>query len=116
MITKYIYLNSDSDARDCPIFCVRVGASQREQCALADLLVAALVDDSIFFCKVTREAQEFVLRLMQQNPQREIYECSAAALLRLRKSANSENVKNLSAQFRARAERTALATHQKLKS
>lgn len=116
MITKYVYLKSSTDAHDAPIFNVRVGSSAREQIALAGLLTMALADDDIFFCKVTAEAQEFLLRLMDQNPQRDIYECSAAALLKLANCANSAHVKNLSRQFRARAERTAVATHQKLKS
>lgn len=115
MITKYIFLYSTSDAHDCPIFNVRVGSSQREQNALLELLAEALFDDDLFFYRVDEKAQEFVLRLMEQNPNREIYECSAAALLKLRKCANSAHVKNLSRQFRTRSERTAIATHQKLK-
>lgn len=115
MITKFIFLKSSTDAHDSPIFNVRAGSSAREQLALAGLLARALGDNDIFFCKVTAQAQEFILRLMEQNPQREVYECSAAALLKLVNCANSENVKNLSRQFRARSERTAIATHQKLK-
>ena len=116
MITKYIYLNSSTDAHDCPLFNVRVGTSQREQNALMELLAEAIFNDDIYFCRVDAEAQEFTLRLIEQNPNRDIYECSAAALLKLRKCANSENVKNLSRQFRARAEQTAIATHQNLKT
>ena len=115
MITKYIYLNSSTDAHDCPLFNVRVGTSQREQNALMELLAEAIFNDEIYFCRVDAESQEFILRLMEQNPNREIYECSAAALLKLRKCANSAHVKNLSRQFRTRSERTAIATHQKLK-
>lgn len=116
MITKYLFLYSTSDAHDCPIFNVRVGSSQQEQNALLELLAEALIDDDMFFYRVDEKSQEFALRLLKQNPNREIYECSAAALLKLRKCANSENVKNLSRQFRAREEQTAIATHQKLKS
>lgn len=116
MITKYLFLYSTTDAHDCPIFNVRVGSSQREQNALLELLAESLFNDDIFFYRVDEKAQEFMLRLMEQNPNRDIYECSAAALLKLRKCANSAHVKNLSRQFRARAEQTAIATHQKLKS
>ena len=116
MIAKYIFLYSTSDAHDCPIFKVRVGSSQREQNALLELLTEALLDDNLFLYRVDEKAQEFVLRLMEQNQNREIYECSAAALLKLRKCANSAHVENLSRQFRTRSERTAIATHQKLKS
>lgn len=116
MITKYLFLYSTSDARDCPIFNVRVGSSQREQNALLELLTEALLDDDMFFYRVDEKSLEFALRLLEQNPNREIYECSAAALIKIRKCANSAHVKNLSRQFRARAEQTAIATHQKLKS
>lgn len=115
MITKYIFLYSTSDAHDCPIFNVRVGTSQREQNALLELLAEALFDDDMYFYRVDEKSQEFALRLMEQNPNREIYECSAAALLKIRKCANSAHVKNLSRQFRTRSERTAIETHQKLK-
>lgn len=116
MDTKYLLIYSTSDAQVCQIYNVRVGSSQREQNALLELLAEALFDDDLFFYRVDEKAQEFVLRLMEQNPNREIYECSAAALLKLRKCANSAHVKNLSRQFRTRSERTAIATHQKLKS
>lgn len=115
MITKYIFLYSTSDAHDCPIYNVRVGSSLREQYALLELMAEGLLDNDIYFYRVDEKSQEFVLRLMEQNPNREIYECSAAALLKLRKCANSAHVKNLSRQFRARSERTAIATHKKLK-
>lgn len=115
MVTKYLFLYSTSDAHDCPIYNVRVGSSQREQKALLELLTESLLDDDMFFYRVDEKAQEFVVQLMEQNPNREIYECSAAALLKLRKCANSAHVKNLSRQFRTRYERTAIATHQKLK-
>lgn len=116
MVTKYIFLYSTSDAHDCPIFIVRVGSSQREKNALLELLAEALFDDDMFFYRVDEKSQEFVLRIMEQNPIREIYECSAADLVKLRKCANSAHVKNLSHQFRTRSERAAIATLQKLKS
>lgn len=114
MKEKVFLVVCESD--DCPIFNVRVGSSQREQNALLELLTEALSDDDMFFYRVDEKSQEFALRLLEQNPNREIYECSAAALLKIRKCANSAHVKNLSRQFRARAEQTAIATHQKLKS
>lgn len=116
MITKYLFLYSTSDAHDCPIYNVRVGSSQREQKALLELLAEALFDDDMYFYRVDEKSQEFALRLMEQNPNREIYECSAAALLKIRKCANSAHVKNLSRQFRNHSERTKIATHQKIKS
>lgn len=116
MNTKYLLLYSTSDAQDCPIFNVRVGSSQREQNALLELLAEALLDDDLFLYRVDEKSQEFALRHMEQNPNSEIYECSAAALLKLRKCANSAHVKNLSSQFRTRSGRSAIATHQKLKS
>ena len=116
MITKYLFIYSTSDAHDCPIYNVRVGSSLREQYAILELMAEALFDDDMYFYRVDEKSQEFVLRLMEQNPNREVYECSAAALLKLRKCANSAHVKNLSRQFRNRSERTKITTNQKLKS
>ena len=116
MVTKYIFLYSTSDAHDCTIFNVRVGSSQREKNALLELLAEALFDHDMFFYRVDEKSQEFVLRIMEQIPNRVIYECSAADLLKLRKCANSAYVKNLSRQFRTRSGRAAIATLQKLKS
>lgn len=112
MTHRYYFIKSQGDATAAPIFIVKAGESQRELSALADLHVAALVSNDIYFCAESPEVLKFVNRLFWQNPNREFYETSAVKMRAiLRGHANADNAKNLSQQIRSRKMFTAIATH-----
>lgn len=112
MTHRYYFIKSADDATAAPIYIVKAGESQREISALADLHVAALVSDDIYFCAESPEVLRFVSRLFWQNPNREFYEASAAKMRAILKGrANAGDAKNLSQQIRSRKMLTAIATH-----
>lgn len=112
MTHRYYFIKSEGDASSAPVFIVKAGESQRELSALADLHVAALVSNDIYFCAEAPEVLRFVNRLFWQNPNREFYEASAVKMRAfLRGHANAGDAKNLSEQVRARKMFTAIATH-----
>lgn len=112
MTHRYYFIKSQDDATAAPIFIVKAGESQRELSALADLHVAALVSNDIYFCVESPEVLKFVNRLFWQNPNREFYETSAVKMRAiLRGHANAGDAKNLSQQIRSRKMFTAIATH-----
>ncbi len=112
MTHRYYFIRSQGDASDAPIFIVKVGESQRELSALADLSVAALESDEIYFCPESPEVLKFINRLFWSNPNREFYETTAVKMRAiLRGHANADYAKNLSQQVRTRAMFTAIATH-----
>lgn len=112
MTHRYYLIKSQGDASAAPIYIVKAGESQRELSALADLHVAALVSNDIYFCAESPEVLKFVNRLFWQNPNREFYETTAVKMRAiLRGHANADYAKNLSQQVRTRAMFTAIATH-----
>ena len=112
MTHRYYFIKSQGDASAAPVFIVKAGESQRELSALADLHVAALVSDDIYFCAEAPEVLRFVNRLFWQNPNREFFETTAVKMRAILKGrANAGDAKNLSQQVRSRKMLTAIATH-----
>lgn len=112
MTHRYYFIKSQGDATAAPIFIVKAGESQRELSALADLHVAALISNDIYFCQESPEVLKFIEQMFWSNPNREFYETTAVKMRAiLRGHANADNAKNLSQQIRSRKMFTAIATH-----
>lgn len=116
MKSIHYLIKSNTDATASPLLVVPVGTSKREQSAHAQLAALALVDNTIYYCRKDDESQSFIARLLEQNPEREIYRVSPSVALRfVENGAIAGNVKNLSFRYRLNAQRTASRTHSNFK-
>mgnify|MGYP000355200184 FL=1 len=105
-------LQSTTDATTCALLVVAVGTSKADQHAHAELAARALVDDSLYYCVKDETSQVFVERLLEQNPDREIYRVTPRQALRfIENRAIADYVKNLSYAFRALSSMTKRKTH-----
>lgn len=105
-------LKSTTDATTCALLVVAVGSSKVDQHAHAELAARALVDDSLYYCVKDETSQMFVARLLEQNPEREIYRVTPRQALRfIENRAIADYVKNLSYAFRALENMTRRKTH-----
>lgn len=105
-------LRSTTDATTCPLLVVAVGTSKADQHAHAELAARALVDNSLYYCVKDETSQEFVARLLGQNPDREVYRVTPRQALRfIENRALADYVKNLSVAFRALSSMTRRKTH-----
>lgn len=106
-------LQSTTDATTCPLLVVAVGTSKADQHAHAELAARALVDDSLYYCIKDETSEVFIARLLEQNPEREIYRVTPRQAIRfIENRALADYVKNLSFAFRALRSMTRLETHQ----
>lgn len=111
---KHIHylLQSTTDATACALLVVAVGTSKADQHAHAELAARALVDNSLYYCVKDETSQEFVARLLEQNPDREIYRVTPRQAIRfIENRAIADYVKNLSVAFRALSSMTRRKTH-----
>lgn len=109
-------LQSTTDATTCALLVVAVGTSKADQHAHAELAARALVDNSLYYCIKDETSQMFVARLLEQNPDREIYRVTPRQALRfIENRAMASYVKNLSYAFRALRSMTKIETHQSTK-
>lgn len=105
-------LQSTTDATTCALLVVAVGTSKADQLAHAELAARALVDNSLYYCVKDETSQEFVARLLEQNPEREIYRVSPRQAIRfIENRAMADYVKNLGLAFRALSSMTKRRTH-----
>ena len=105
-------LQSTTDATTCALLVVAVGTSKADQHAHSELAARALVDDSLYYCVKDETSQVFVARLLEQNPDREIYRVTPRQALRfIENRAIADYVKNLSYAFRALSSMTKRKTH-----
>lgn len=106
-------LQSTTDATSCALLVVAVGTSKADQHAHAELAARALVDNSLYYCIKDETSQVFVARLLEQNPDREIYRVTPRQALRcIENRAIADNVINLGRAFRAMNRKTGIETHQ----
>ena len=109
-------LQSTTDAATCTLLVVAVGTSKADQHAHAELAARALVDNSLYYCIKDETSQEFVARLLEQNPDREIYRVTPRQAIRfIENRAIADYVKNLSRAYMAMNRKTELKTHQSTK-
>lgn len=105
-------LQSTTDATTCPLLVVAVGTSKADQHANAELAARALVDNSLYYCVKDETSEMFVARLLEQNPDREIYRVTPRQAIRfIENRAIADYVKNLSVAFRALSSMTRRKTH-----
>lgn len=105
-------LQSTTDATTCALLVVAVGTSKADQHAHAELAARALVDNSLYYCVKDETSQEFVARLLEQNPDREIYRVTPRQAIRfIENRALADYVKNLGHAFRALSSMTRRKTH-----
>lgn len=116
MIRLHYLLQSTTDATTCALLVVAVGTSKADQHAHAELAARALMDDSLYYCVKDETSQVFVARLLEQNPDREIYRVTPRQALRfIENRAIADYVKNLSYAFRALSSMTERKTHNNIK-
>lgn len=97
----YYFLHSRDSSFGAPVFIVKVGRQTCELEAHAELAARALWSNDFYYCVKSLESQQFFGRLMQENPQREIYEVSPSRLLAiLENRASADYAENLSERFR----------------
>lgn len=109
-------LQSTTDATNCALLVVAVGSSKADQHAHAELAARALVDDSLYYCVKDETSQVFIARLLEQNPDREIYRVTPRQAIRfIENRALADYVKNLSHVFRALESMTRRKTHNNIK-
>lgn len=97
----YYFLHSPSTSFGAPVFIVKVGRRTYELEAHAEISARALCSNDFYYCVKSAESQQFFGRLMQENPQREIYEVSPSLLLAiLENRASADYAKNLSGRYR----------------
>ena len=105
-------LQSTTDATTCPLLVVAVGTSKADQHAHAELAARALVDNSLYYCIKDETSEVFVARLLEQNPDREIYRVTPRQAIRfIENRAIADYVKNLGHAFRALESMTRRKTH-----
>ena len=105
-------LQSTTDATTCALLVVAVGTSKADQHAHSELAARALVDDSLYYCVKDETSQIFIARLLEQNPDREIYRVTPRQAIRfIENRAMADYVKNLSHAFRALCSMTNRKTH-----
>ena len=98
----YYFLHSTDSSFGAPVFIVKVGRRPCELEAHAEISARALWSNDFYYCAKSAESQEFFGQLMQENPQREIYEVSPSRLLAiLENRASADYAENLSERFRA---------------
>ena len=97
----YYFLHSAGTSFGAPVFIVKVGRRTCELEAHAEISARALWSNDFYYCVKSAESRQFFGRLMQENPQREIYEVSPSQLLAiLENRASADYAKNLSERFR----------------
>lgn len=105
-------LQSTTDATTCALLVVAVGTSKADQHAHAELAARALVDNSLYYCIKDVTSVMFVARLLEQNPDREIYRVTPRQAIRfIENRAMADYVKNLGYAFRALNSMTKRKTH-----
>ena len=105
-------LQSTTDATTCALLVVAVGTSKADQHAHSELAARALVDDSLYYCVKDETSQIFIARLLEQNPDREIYRVTPRQAIRfIENRAMADYVKNLGHAFRALESMTRRKTH-----
>lgn len=105
-------LQSTTDATACALLVVAVGTSKADQNAHAELAARALVDNSLYYCVKDETSEMFVARLLEQNPDREIYRVTPRQAIRfIENRAMADYVKNLGQAFRALRSMTRRETH-----